>query len=120
MILDVYVDGERYPIRVPQDVLEEGQEFFSMMDRDMDRGWQMSRDYVEHPDTVQRCQIAADRILTALHNENQKLAVLMAGYILSRLPGARGVDVDTHGEMSNTEILIDAPRPGDGRFQAPV
>jgi hypothetical protein len=107
MILNVYVDGERHPIQVPQEVVDEGQDFFALMDRDMSRGWQMSREYVENPSTVQRCQIAADRILTAMHTGNQKMAVLMAGYILTRLPGTRGVDIDTHGEMFNTELLMD-------------
>ncbi len=109
MMLNVYVDSEPYPIQVPREVLEEAEDFFSMMDRDMDRGWQMSRDYVEHPSPIQRCQIAADRILTAMHTGDQKMAALMAGYILSRLPGVRAVDIDTHGEMFNTEIIM-----GDG------
>ena len=39
----------------------------------MDKGWQMSRFWVEKPDLYQRCQIVADRILGAFHTENQKM-----------------------------------------------
>ena len=36
------------------------------MDQDMDAGWQMSRDWVDNPSREQRCQIVADKLLTAL------------------------------------------------------
>ncbi len=106
MILNIYVDDSAYAIEVPTDMMQEGEEFFARMDRDMDRGWQMSRTYVERPNTVQRCQIAADKILTALHTGNQKLALLMAGYVLSRVPGVQGVRIDTNGEIFNTELIM--------------
>ena len=31
--------------------------------------------------------------------------MLMASYIALRMPGAIGVDIDTEGEMQNTEVL---------------
>ncbi len=107
MILNIYIDANSLALDVPAEILEEAEDFFSKMDRDMDRGWQMSRRYVEHPDTTQRCQIAADRILTAVHTGNRKLAMLMAGYILTRMPGIHGVRIDTQGEMFNTTLLMD-------------
>jgi hypothetical protein len=105
MILNIYIDNSAYQIDVTPEILEEGKDFFTRMDRDMDKGWQMSRQYVEHPDTVQRCQIAADKILSALHTDNHKLALLMAGYILTRLPGVKGVQIDTNGEIFNTTLI---------------
>lgn len=36
---------------------------------------------------------------------NESTAMLMAGYIALRMPGAVGVDVDASGEMQNTELL---------------
>jgi hypothetical protein len=71
----------------------------------MDRGWQMSRQFVERPDPMQRCQIVADQLLTSIMQENQATAMLMAGYIALRMPGAVGVDIDTSGEMQNTQVL---------------
>ena len=108
MILNIYVADSAYKIDVPQEVLEDGEDFFTKMDSDMDKGWQMSRAYVECPNTRQRCQIAADKILSALHTHNHKLALLMAGYILTRLPGIEGVQIDTNGEIFNTELIMAA------------
>jgi hypothetical protein len=72
----------------------------------MDRGWQMSREFVERPDRLQRCQIVADRLLTGLTQGNEATAMLMAAYIALKMPGAIGVDVDATGEMQNTEVLF--------------
>lgn len=109
MILNVYVNDRVYAIDVPAEVLREGEDFFAKMDHDMDRGWQMSRIYVEHPTTLQRCQIAADKILTALHTGNKQVALLMAAYVLSRLPDVQGVRIDTNGEIFNTELVTLTP-----------
>jgi hypothetical protein len=106
MQLNIYIDDASYTIDVPPEMLEEGEDFFTKMDHDMDQGWQMSRQFVQNPDAIQRCQIAADKILTAMHTGNKKLARLMAAYILRRFPGAKGVQIDTHGEMFNTELIM--------------
>jgi hypothetical protein len=108
MILNIYIAGSAYKIDVPREVLEDGEDFYSKMDLDMDKGWQMSRTYVDCPNTLQRCQIAADRIFSALHTDNKKLALLMAGYILTRLPGIEAVRIDTNGEIFNTELIMAA------------
>lgn len=110
MILNVYVDDRTLQFDVPQDVLDEGRDFFARMDRDMDQGWQMSREFVDNPGTLERCQIAADRLLSAAHSENRNLLLLMAGYILTRMPGVQGIKIDTGGEMRNTELLM-TPEP---------
>jgi hypothetical protein len=106
MQLNIYIDDASYTIDVPPVMLEEGEDFFTRMDHDMDQGWQMSRQFVENPDAVHRCQIAADKILTAMHTGNKKLTLLMAAYILRRYPGVQGVRIDTHGEMFNTELIM--------------
>lgn len=105
MHLDVYVEEKLFPIDVPEVVAEQGEEFFSKMDADMDRGWQMSREWVDEPTAVDRCRIAADRLLDALETDNRDLAVLMAGYILSRQPGTSAVRIATNGEIHETELL---------------
>jgi hypothetical protein len=106
MILNVQIDGASHPISVPPEILREADGMFAKMDADMDGGWQMSRQWVDQPDTTQRCQIVADRLLTALESGNSKLAVMMAGYILSRLPGINAINIDTQGDMTATEILV--------------
>ena len=106
MILNVYVDDRTFQVDVPQDVLDEGREFFARMDQDLDQGWQMSREFVDHPGALERCQIAADKLLTALHKDNRNLLLLMAGYILTHVPGVQGVNIDTNGEMQSTRLLM--------------
>lgn len=104
MILAVIVDEQRIPIEVPDYLLEQARGFFEKMDADMDAGWQMSRTWVESPNSVQRCQIAADKILTAFHTEKQELATMMAAYILHKIPNVESVEIDTTGDMTQTLI----------------
>ncbi len=106
MILNVFIDDQTHAIEVPQYVVEDGGEFFEKMDRDMDRGWQMGREWMDHPDTLQRCQIAADKLLTAMVNQNEALSMMMAAYILTRVPGVTGVNIDTHGDLLATEFVV--------------
>jgi hypothetical protein len=105
MILKLTIDDQTYDIDVPEDMLQEAGQFYVKMDQDMDKGWQMSRFWVEKPDLYQRCQIVADRILGAFHTENQNMVLLMSGYILSRLPQVQEVVVDTSGDITLTEIV---------------
>ena len=105
MILKLAIDDQTYDIDVSRQQMEEAKEFYDKMDQDMDRGWQMSRFWVEKPDLYQRCQIVADKILGAFHTENQKMVLLMAGYILSHVPHVEEVVVDTSGDITLTEIL---------------
>jgi hypothetical protein len=79
------------------------------MDSDMARGWQMGPEFIENPDKVQRCQIVANKLLTSLSTANETMIMLMAGYILKRLPGVAGVRIDTGGEMLHTEIIYEHP-----------
>ncbi len=104
MKLDAVIDDQTHRIDIPAEMLNEGEEFFARMDRDMDRGWQMGPEFVEHPDTVQRCQIVANKLLTSHAVENQLMVQLMAAYIVKRLPNVKAVDIDTDGEMLNTEF----------------
>ncbi|OGA74744.1 MAG: hypothetical protein A3G27_09155 [Betaproteobacteria bacterium RIFCSPLOWO2_12_FULL_66_14] len=105
MRFKVVIGEQVYAIEVPEELMRESAEFHDKLDRDMDQGWQMSREFVARPDRLQRCQIVADRLLTSVMNGNQATAMLMAGYIALRMPGAIGVDIDASGEMRNTELL---------------
>jgi len=107
MILKIVIDEQTYPVSVPDDIVMDGEDFFQRIDKDMDRGWQMSRDWVDCPDQQQRCQIVGDRILTALHNDNERMVVLLSAYILARVPGVQGIRIDTNGEMLESELLTE-------------
>ena len=105
----ITVEEQTRILSVPDELVREAEEFFHKMDRDMDSGWQMSREFVEQPNRLQRCQIAAHKLLGAVSTGNMALAALMAGYIVARLPGVSGVDIDTTGEMQQTEFSYDPP-----------
>ncbi len=106
MILKIVIQEQVYPVTVPDDIVAEAEDFFSKLDRDMDKGWQMSRDWVDRPDPVQRCQIIGDKLLTAMHNDNKQMMVLLSAYILSRIPGVSAIRIDTNGEMLETELVM--------------
>ncbi len=106
MILKAIIEDQEYSLNVPDNVLTEAEDLFARLDADMNGGWQMSREWVNNPDRVQRCQIVADKMLTALEKENDKLGMLMAGYILTRMPGVESVEPDTHGEIQNTQFTV--------------
>jgi hypothetical protein len=104
MKLNVTIDEKFLQVDVPEPFLQEAEDFFQKMDHDMDRGWQMGTEFLEHLTQINRCQIAADRLLGSLSSANETMVMLMAGYILKRLSGVTGVAIDTHGEMLNTEF----------------
>ena len=106
MILKVVVDDQTYPITVPGEIISGADDFFNKIDKDMDNGWQMSRDWVEKPNQEQRCQIVGDKMLTAMQNDNKQLMVLLSAYVLARVPGASALRIDTNGEMLETELVV--------------
>ncbi|MEM7400328.1 MAG: hypothetical protein AAF304_00095 [Pseudomonadota bacterium] len=106
MILKVTIDEKTFPLEIEEDMIASGQEMFVKMDADMDQGWQMSRSWVESPNTTQRCQIVADKMLTAIQQEKTATVGLMAAYILNKIPGIQAVDIDTSGDMTLTELVM--------------
>ena len=105
MNLQVYIDDTVVPITLPPTLLDEAADFFARMDSDMDKGWQMGREWVDSPNRIQRCQIAANKLLGAIESGNETLKMLMAGYILSRAPDTTAIRIDTAGEMQETELF---------------
>jgi hypothetical protein len=106
MKLNIIVDGRSSDFEVLDELLVEAKDFFEKLDSDMDKGWQMSRDWVQKPNAEQRCQIAADKILGAIETDNKKLLMLMAAYILKTMPGVHGVNIDVSGDMNETDIIM--------------
>lgn len=106
MILTVVIDGQSMRLKIQDEMLTQARDFFQKMDADMDKGWQMSFAWVDNPNPVQRCQIAADKLYGAREAENQNLMMMMAAYILYKLPGITEVYVSTNGDMSETEVVI--------------
>ncbi len=107
MKLNIIVDGRANTFEVPDSLLVEAKDFFEKLDADMDKGWQMSRDWVEKPDSEQRCQIAADKILTAIEMSNEKMLMLMSAYILRTKPGIKSINIDITGDMNETDLIME-------------
>lgn len=108
MILKVFLEDQVYPVEIPEYIVSDAEEFFSYLDHDMDKGWQMSHIWIDKPDINQRCQIVADKLLTALTNDDQKTGVMMSAYILNRLPGTTEVHLSTSGDMNEHVISGDS------------
>ncbi len=104
MQLNIIVSDYSMNLSIPETFVEASGEAFDRLDRNMDGGVQMGRDWVEAPDRHQRCQVAADKLLTALETDNEKLALLSAAYIVNRLPGVTGVSIDDSGEIRGTRF----------------
>lgn len=104
MELTIEIDDKSYTLDVPDTLADEGDDFFAKMDADMDCGWQMSRWWVPDPDVTQRCQIVADKLLTAMQKENSELAMLMSAYILKAKPDTRRLVINTAGEIQGNEF----------------
>ena len=107
MKLNIIVDGRTNAFEVPDNILVDARDFFEKLDSDMDKGWQMSRDWVAKPDQEQRCQIAANKLLTAIETDNEKLLMLMAAYILRTMPGVKTINIDITGDMNETDIIME-------------
>ncbi|MGB5396029.1 MAG: hypothetical protein WBN96_02685 [Gammaproteobacteria bacterium] len=117
MKLNIIVDGRANAFTVPDSLLVEAKDYFDKLNADMDKGWQMSRDWVQHPTPEQRCQIAGDRILTAIETDNEKMLMLMVAYILRTMPGIKGIYIDTTGDMNESELIMDVE---DNRPLGPI
>ena len=104
MILKVFLEDQTYPVEIPDSIVAEAEDFFSYLDNDMNKGWQMSQTWVESPDQYQRCQIVADKLLTALNTDDQKTGVMLAAYILNRMPEITELHLSVTGDMSEHVI----------------
>jgi hypothetical protein len=105
MNITVEFNDKSYALDVPGSLAVEAGEFFAKMDEDMNCGWQMSRWWVPDPDQNQRCQIVADKLLTAMQNNNEEFALLMCAYILNNKPATRRIRINTDGEIQGNEFL---------------
>jgi len=101
MNFDVRIDDEVYELNIPDDLINQASDFFDKMDADMNQGCQMNREWVESPNTIQRCQMAADKLFSAIENEDHQMGRMMSAYICSRIPDIKNIEIDPTGDMAN-------------------
>lgn len=106
MILKVSLADQLIELNVPDEFLVQAQDFFDKMDADMDAGWQVNREWMDRPEPYVRGQIAADKLLTALDNDDHKLGRLMAGYIVSRFPDIELLELSEQGETRDHVLQL--------------
>lgn len=102
--LNIILGENEYPLKIKEKIVTEGQPFFNQMDSDMNKGWQMSKSWVEKPSHYQKCQIAADRLFTSIHLNKKETAIMMAAYILNQMPTVKVIDIDISGNMEETSF----------------
>lgn len=98
----IITGSDQQEISLSTQMLQDARPILQKMDSDMDQGWQLGREFIASPNVIQRCQIVANRLLTALHTENQASAQLMTAFILSRLDNVSAVNINTEGESEDT------------------
>jgi hypothetical protein len=91
-------------LEIPEGYQEKMADAFDKMDKDMDNGRRLGQTWLKQPDRQQRCQIAADKLLAAIETHNENLALLMGGYIASRMPEIRQIRIDNNGEPQETSF----------------
>ena len=69
--LKILIDEQERKFELSREMIDEAQEILAKMDRDMDKGWQLARQFIDNPSVIQRCQIASNRLLTGLHTGNK-------------------------------------------------
>ena len=104
MILEVIIEEQSFPLKLDPDFIKNAASFFDTMDKDMEKGWQMGRDWIEKPTPHQKLTIVADKLYTAIDNDEKNKGMMMAGYIRSRAPLVTAIEIDVTGEMGHDFI----------------
>ena len=102
--LNLIIDDWSMDLEIPDGYLEAMQDAFDRMDKDMNQGWQLGQKWVPNPDRKQRCQLVAGNLLAALESDNENLALMLGGYILSRMPQVRQIVIDNSGQPEATDF----------------
>jgi len=106
MNFNITIDEESYTLEVKEELMQELSDTHKEMDAEYDRGLQLGRYWVESPTLEQRCQLTADKIVSAIHQENIRLFYIMAAYILSKFPDLKQVTVSSDFEISDIDIEL--------------
>ncbi|QYZ65316.1 MAG: hypothetical protein OI74_04670 [Gammaproteobacteria bacterium (ex Lamellibrachia satsuma)] len=104
MLLNLIIGEYSMDMEIQENYLETMTDSFDKMDQDMSQGVQLGQQWVEKPTQLQRCQVAADKLLSAIENHNETLAMLTGGYIASHLSGIKQIKINTDGEPAGTEF----------------
>jgi hypothetical protein len=82
-------------------------DFLNKMDEDMDQGIQLAETRISNPDTLQRARYVAMHLVQAFENENEGMMAATCAYLAQRLPGLKQVRVESGGEESTLQLVLD-------------
>jgi len=106
MLLNLIIEDYSMDLSLSPEELVTLAPLFIKMDMDMDKGIQLGATWIDKPDKLQRCQLAADRLLEALQTHNEKLAKMMAGYIVKRKTEVKTVQINSNGMPEETQFIL--------------
>jgi hypothetical protein len=106
MNFNITIDEESYTLEVSDAIMQELQGTIKEMDADFDKGAQIGRYWIETPSDEQRCQLAADKVVSAVHQQNVRLFYQMAAYVLTKFPTLKMATVSSDFEVSDIHFEI--------------
>ena len=106
MNFNINIDEESYTLEVTDELMQELQDAHKDMDDEYDRGIQLGRYWIDSPTLEQRCQLTANKVVSAIHQENIRQFYVTASYILSKFPNLKQVTVSSDFEISDIDIEV--------------
>ncbi len=76
MLLNLIIGEYSMDMEIQENYLETMTDSFDKMDQDMSQGVQLGQQWVGDPTQLQRCQVVVDKLLSAIENHNETLAML--------------------------------------------
>jgi len=106
MNFNITIDEESYTLEVSDEIMKELQGAIEDMDADFDKGARIGRYWIDAPSDEQRCQLAADKVVSAVHQQNVRMFYQMAAYILTKFPTLKMATVSSDFEVSDIHFEI--------------
>jgi len=104
MQFNITIDQEPFALDIPDGVLAETKSIVADMDADFSKGIQLGRYWIDEPSDEQRCQLAANKIVNAIHQEDVRSFYVMGAYVLSKFPALKMITVDSNYEIDDIDI----------------
>ena len=105
MQFNITIDQSPFALEVADGIMQEAKEFIADMDAELDKGIQLGRHWLDSPSDEQKCQIAANKVVNAMHQENIRMVYLMAAYILTKKPDLKMVTVNSDYEIDEIDFM---------------
>jgi len=107
MNFNITIDEESYTLEVTNELMQELQSTHNEMDAEYDKGLQLGRYWLDAPNLEQRCQLTANKVVGAIHQENIRQFYITASYILAKFPNLKQVTVSSDFEISDIDIEVE-------------